>query len=124
MLTSNIMPTAGPEIPDSEFRIRYAPGPSNLQSASPFSERHSILSFYKTVKAAYTLNNAVRSDRVICEYLFKKNKRSDFSDLFKCRRRPIFPGGCPPSIFGTIELNYRVRDGNGWDLNVIDTDCR
>ena len=40
----------------------------------------------------------------------------------KCRRRPIFPGSYPPSIFGTIELNYRVRDGNGWDLNVIDTD--
>ena len=38
-----------------------------------------------------------------------------------CRRRPIFPGSFPPSIFGTIELNYRVRDGNGWNLNVIDT---
>ena len=35
---------------------------------------------------------------------------------------PIFPGGCPPSIFGTKELNYRVRDGNGWTLFVIDTD--
>ena len=39
-----------------------------------------------------------------------------------CRRRPIFPGSCPPSIFGAVELNYRVRDGNGWDLNAIDTD--
>ena len=38
-----------------------------------------------------------------------------------CWRRPIFPGSRPPSIFGTIELNYRVRDGNGWTLNVIDT---
>ena len=36
---------------------------------------------------------------------------------------PIFPGGCPPSIFGTEELNYRVRDGNGWTLFVINTDC-
>ena len=35
---------------------------------------------------------------------------------------PIFPGGCPPSIFGTNELNYRVRDGNGWTLIVINTD--
>ena len=35
---------------------------------------------------------------------------------------PIFPGGCPPSIFGTFELNYRVRDGNGWTLKVINTD--
>ena len=40
---------------------------------------------------------------------------------FGFRRRPIFPDSCPPSIFGTVELNYRVRDGNGWDLNVIDT---
>ena len=39
-----------------------------------------------------------------------------------CRRRPIFPGSFPPSIFGTCELNFRVRDGNGWDLNVIDTE--
>ena len=35
---------------------------------------------------------------------------------------PIFPGGCPPSIFGKFELNYRVRDGNGWTLKVINTD--
>ena len=33
------------------------------------------------------------------------------------RRRPIFPGGCPPSIFGAGELNFRVRDGNGWCLS-------
>ena len=40
----------------------------------------------------------------------------------KCRHRPIFPGGRPPSIFGTNELNYRVRNENGWTLIVIDTD--
>ena len=40
-----------------------------------------------------------------------------------CRHRPIFPGSFPPSIFGTNELNYRVRDGNGWTLIVIYTDC-
>ena len=33
------------------------------------------------------------------------------------RRRPIFPGSCPPSIFGAGELNFRVRDGNGWFLS-------
>ena len=31
------------------------------------------------------------------------------------------PGGCPPSIVGTSELNFRVRNGNGWNLTVIDT---
>ena len=40
----------------------------------------------------------------------------------KCRRRLIFPGGYPPSIFSAEELNYRVRDGNGWTLFAIDTD--
>ena len=44
------------------------------------------------------------------------------SGLFLCRRRPIFTGGCPPTIFGTRELNYRVRYGNGWTLSVINTD--
>ena len=38
-----------------------------------------------------------------------------------CRHRPIFPGSYPPSIFSTDELNFRVRDGNGWDLIVIGT---
>ena len=28
-----------------------------------------------------------------------------------------------PSIFGTIELNFRVRHGNGWTLDVINTNC-
>ena len=40
----------------------------------------------------------------------------------KCRHRPIFPGRFQPSIFGTNELNYRVRNGNGWTLTVINTD--
>ena len=45
----------------------------------------------------------------------------DYGVRLLCWRRPIFPGGDPPSIFGTIELNYRVRNGNGWTLNVINT---
>jgi hypothetical protein len=32
-------------------------------------------------------------------------------------RRPIFPRGCPLSIFGAGELNFRVRDGNGCGLS-------
>ena len=41
---------------------------------------------------------------------------------FQCRRRPIFPERLHSSIFGTGELNGRVRNGNGWNLTVIDTD--
>ena len=36
---------------------------------------------------------------------------------------PIFPGRHQPSIFGASELNCRVRDGNGWTLTAISTDC-
>ena len=34
----------------------------------------------------------------------------------KRRRRPIFPCCYRQSIFGSPELNFRVRNGNGWTL--------
>ena len=34
---------------------------------------------------------------------------------------PIFPGRRQPSIVGRNELNYRVRNGNGWTLALIGT---
>ena len=34
---------------------------------------------------------------------------------------PIFPASHPTSIFGACELNFRVRDGNGWTLALIST---
>ena len=34
---------------------------------------------------------------------------------------PIFPGRLQPSIVGRTELNFRVRDGNGWTLSPINT---
>ena len=40
---------------------------------------------------------------------------------YSCWHLPIFPGRHHPSIFGTIELNFRVRHGNGWTLDVINT---
>ena len=36
---------------------------------------------------------------------------------------PIFPGRLQPSIVGRSELNYRVRNGNGWTLTLINTNC-
>jgi hypothetical protein len=38
-----------------------------------------------------------------------------------CWHLPIVPGRLQPSIVGTSELNFRVRNGNGWILTVIDT---
>ena len=42
-------------------------------------------------------------------------------DCFQCWRKPIFPGRLQPSIFSAGELNFRVRDGNGWTLAAINT---
>ena len=36
---------------------------------------------------------------------------------------PILPVRRQTSIFGRNELNFRVRDGNGWTLVLINTDC-
>ena len=41
--------------------------------------------------------------------------------LSLCQRRAIFPGRRQPSIVATDELNFRVRNGNGWTLIVIGT---
>ena len=37
------------------------------------------------------------------------------------RQLSTFPGGRPPSIIDVKELNFRVRDGNGWILLAIVT---
>ena len=72
----------------------------------------------RAYKAFSLMLNYIKSAKRWC-YQFS---RTILSGLL-CWRRPIFPGGFPPSIFGTIELNYRVRNGNGWTLNVINTNC-
>ena len=41
----------------------------------------------------------------------------DSPESTRCWRRPIFPKGCPLSIFGAGELDFRVRDGNGYGLS-------
>ena len=37
------------------------------------------------------------------------------------RQLSTFPGSRPPSIIDVKELNFRVRDGNGWFLLAIVT---
>ena len=37
------------------------------------------------------------------------------------RHLPIFAGRLQPTIFGTTELNFCVRNGNRWNLCVIGT---
>ena len=43
------------------------------------------------------------------------------SSDFWFRQRSTFPGSHPPSIINAEELNFRVRNGNGWILFAIAT---
>ena len=47
--------------------------------------------------------------------------RLSYGGIYKCWHLPIFTGRHQPTIFGTTELNFCVRDGNRWTLSVIDT---
>ena len=42
-------------------------------------------------------------------------------EVYNMLALPIFPGRRQPSIVGRNELNYRVRNGNGWTLDLIST---
>ena len=55
----------------------------------------------------------------ICE---KKKQDSHQTVLFFASALPIFPVRLQTSIFGRSELNFRVRNGNGWTLALINTD--
>ena len=55
-------------------------------------------------------------------YKTKTLKDHSLRVLFsRSRHLPIFTGRVQPTIFGTSELNFCVRNGNRWDLTVIDT---
>ena len=47
--------------------------------------------------------------------------RSSFLKKEKSRHLPIFTSRLQLTIFGTSELNFCVRNGNRWNLTVIDT---
>ena len=53
-------------------------------------------------------------------YEYKKRSHS-LEWLLSMLALPIFPGRFQPSIVGRSELNFRVRDGNGWTLALIST---
>ena len=61
--------------------------------------------------------NRIRRDR-------KKEKHRSDERCFFVLALPIFPGRLQPSIVSRSELNFRVRDGNGWTLALISTNYR
>ena len=56
-----------------------------------------------------------------CHTFLKVKQRLRMQPLFLCWHRAIFPVRRQTSIVATDELNFRVRNGNGWTLVVIDT---
>ena len=57
----------------------------------------------------------------IPNYVEQKQNPHDFRHRGFMLALPIFPGRLQPSIVGRSELNFRVRDGNGWTLALIST---
>ena len=56
--------------------------------------------------------------------MFLNMQKTDFlRSPFFVSALPIFPARLQASIFGAGELNCRVRNGNGWTLTAISTDC-
>ena len=55
--------------------------------------------------------------KAFVEFSRKRIKGSPRGALYLeiIRRRPTLPGGIPPSTIGADRLNFRVRNGNGWD---------
>ena len=59
----------------------------------------------------------------IMPYFYATKKPRDLSQSFLLSRRlPIFTSRFQLTIFGTSKLNFCVRNGNRWNLTVIDTD--
>ena len=55
-------------------------------------------------------------------YLSNKKRSSYCCSVTQCRHFAIFPVRRQTSIFAIDELNFRVRNGNGWTLIIINTD--
>ena len=70
--------------------------------------------FYTSGLIDHAIQESLFLDRIIDKRLIS---------LLKIRQPPIFPGRLQPSIVGRSELNFRVRDGNGWTLALISTNC-
>ena len=51
----------------------------------------------------------------------KKQKKRQPNGCLSVLALPIFPVRLQTSIVGRSELNFRVRDGNGWTLALIST---
>ena len=57
------------------------------------------------------------------KFFIRKGEAVKSASPFFVLALPIFPVRLQTSIFGRSELNFRVRNGNGWTLALISTNC-
>ena len=74
--------------------------------------KNDIVKFFNFI-ATYKINSYIQN---------KKSRRFNHDGFsFSFRQCPTLPGGLPPSTISAEELNFRVRNGNGWFLFAIIT---
>ena len=99
---------------DPRFSKTEEPSPSTLSYPANHCGRKASVSLQ--VKRVIT-----SAPRLARGGLPAKKQPPYWATAFKCWRKPIFPDRLQSSIFGAGELNFRVRDGNGWTLAAINT---
>ena len=85
---------------------------------SHFRKRRGSKSLHNTIRGLRGApSKAVREEKA-----FSGKRKSDGQKtVASVLALPILPGRCQPSIVSRDELNYRVRNGNGWTLILIST---
>ena len=90
----------------------------SLPASNHFILAHPVLPvncFLRTAGDPYRIRTDVKGVRGLCLNRLTNGPH-------KSRRLPIFTSRFQLTIFGTSKLNFCVRNGNRWNLTVIDTD--
>ena len=99
-------------------------GPSGLEPpTSCLSGTRSNLLSYEPMWLVSDFPSLERFFLLPFHYYLLLQLRGSFRFPQLCRHWAIFPRSLPRSIVTTAELNFRVRNGNGWTLCVCNTDC-
>ena len=112
-----------PSQPSRTDSWRFAPGKAsgNERSANCPWRSHRSHRGHKAGVLLRVKRAATSAPRLARGGLPAKKQPPYWATAFKCWRKPIFPDRLQSSIFGAGELNFRVRDGNGWTLAAINT---
>ena len=90
-------------------------------SARPLFEENGISNIAKSTILPDGVFIVLRQKASAMREFRKKQNPRDIRHRGFVLALPIFPGRLQPSIVGRSELNFRVRDGNGWTLALIST---